>query len=209
MTDSPTSPSRLEQNSPHPPGPSSQNGQNGQPPSRPADIRARQPPRCTTTTTAAREFLPHPRPNAPRLPRPVRAAAHTHQVLAYGRDQPVCSDSRSVGRTQPRRLETQPLLNHMRQSYGSCAYTALNDHRTLTCSYLDKERSAWLSRRSYRPIPRQIETRSERPGLTCGSMGGRSRVRTWVGLADGFTDRSLWPLGQPASCRHTGRHSEG
>ena len=41
------------------------------------------------------------------------------------------------------------------------------------------------------------------PGLTCGYMGGRSRVRTWVGLADGFTDRSLWPLGQPASCRHT------
>ena len=29
--------------------------------------------------------------------------------------------------------------------------------------------------------------------------GGRSRVRTWVGEADGFTDRSLWPLGQPAA----------
>ena len=28
--------------------------------------------------------------------------------------------------------------------------------------------------------------------------GGRSWVRTRVGLADGFTDRSLWPLGQPA-----------
>ena len=31
--------------------------------------------------------------------------------------------------------------------------------------------------------------------------GGRSRVRTWVGEADGFTDRSLWPLGQPAKRR--------
>src|SRR5215467_3550340 len=133
----------------------------------------------------------------------------THQVLADGGiSQSVVTRVVSAG-SQPRRLETQPLLNHKRQSYGSGAYTALNDHRTLTCLYLDKERSAWLSRRPYRPLPRQIETRSERPGLTCGSMGGRSRVRTWVGLADGFTDRSLWPLGQPASCRHTGRHSEG
>jgi hypothetical protein len=39
--------------------------------------------------------------------------------------------------------------------------------------------------------------------------GGRSRIRTWEGEADGFTDRSLWPLGQPALCRSTGRHSEG
>ena len=30
---------------------------------------------------------------------------------------------------------------------------------------------------------------------------GRCWVRTSVGLADGFTDRSLWPLGQPALCR--------
>jgi hypothetical protein len=28
--------------------------------------------------------------------------------------------------------------------------------------------------------------------------GGRCWVRTNVGYADGFTDRSLWPLGQPA-----------
>ena len=28
-------------------------------------MRARQPPRFTTTTTCAREFLPHPSPNAP------------------------------------------------------------------------------------------------------------------------------------------------
>ena len=35
-----------------------------------------------------------------------------------------------------------------------------------------------------------------RPGAVSG--GGRSWIRTRVGEADGFTDRSLWPLGQPA-----------
>jgi hypothetical protein len=40
-------------------------------------------------------------------------------------------------------------------------------------------------------------------------ISGRCWVRTNVGVADGFTDRSLWPLGQPASCRWYVRHSEG
>jgi hypothetical protein len=47
-----------------------------------------------------------------------------------------------------------------------------------------------------------------RPGAVSAG-GGRCWVRTNVGLADGFTDRSLWPLGQPASCRLARRHSEG
>src|SRR5215467_15330644 len=47
--------------------------------------------------------------------------------------------------------------------------------------------------------------RTRKPGAVFAG-GGRSRVRTWVGLADGFTDRSLWPLVQPASCRHTILH---
>lgn len=34
--------------------------------------------------------------------------------------------------------------------------------------------------------------------FTGGFTGGRCRIRTYVGDADGFTDRSLWPLGQPA-----------
>ena len=41
-------------------------------------------------------------------------------------------------------------------------------------------------------------TRGDRPagpGLTCGYMGGRSRVRTWVGLADGFTGSTQAELG--------------
>src|SRR5215510_14541082 len=97
-------------------------------------------------------------PTCPRRS-PHTKSRHTGEI-----SQSVVTRAVSAG-SQPRRLETQPLLNHKRQSYGSCAYTALNDHRTLTCSYLDKERSAWLSRRSYRPLPRQIETRSERPGL--------------------------------------------
>jgi hypothetical protein len=36
--------------------------------------------------------------------------------------------------------------------------------------------------------PPATGTRPAEPGLTCGYMGGRSRVRTWVGLADGFTE---------------------
>ena len=34
----------------------------------------------------------------------------------------------------------------------------------------------------------------------CFQGCGRYWVRTSVGEADGFTDRSLWPLGQPAGC---------
>ena len=45
-----------------------------------------------------------------------------------------------------------------------------------------------------------FEERLPRPGGISAS-GGRSRIRTWEGEADGFTDRSLWPLGQPAWCR--------
>jgi len=41
-------------------------------------------------------------------------------------------------RSRPGRPEAQPLLNHKRQSYGSCAYTALNGLSTLTCSYLTR-----------------------------------------------------------------------
>jgi hypothetical protein len=33
------------------------------------------------------------------------------------------------------------------------------------------------------------------------NAGGRCWIRTNVGDADGFTDRSLWPLGQPAGGR--------
>src|SRR5215475_13334464 len=56
-------------------------------------MRARQPPRFTTTTTCAREFLPHPSPNAPRLhqprlPRPAPQPMHT-QLRQDRRDQPV------------------------------------------------------------------------------------------------------------------------
>src|SRR5829696_3808999 len=36
------------------------------------------------------------------------------------------------------------------------------------------------------------------PGQTLVSFCGRCWIRTNVGEADGFTDRSLWPLGQPA-----------
>jgi hypothetical protein len=113
----------------------------------------------------------------PRRPRP------PYTPSSGGLEGSACtrSDSRSVGRSRPRRLEAQPLLKHKRQSYGSWPYTALNGHRTLTCLYLDMDRSARLSRRLHRPLPRQTETRSERPGLTCEHMGGRSRVRTWVG----------------------------
>src|ERR1019366_9931397 len=45
--------------------------------------------------------------------------------------------------------------------------------------------------------------------LSWGFAGGRCWVRTNVGLADGFTDRSLWPLGQPAWRRLAWRQSEG
>src|SRR5215472_17122986 len=103
MTGSPTSPSRLERNCPPPPGTSSKNGQDSQPPPHPADIRARQPPGFTTTTTCTREFLPHPWPTVPPAtpasasPTYPRRSPHT-KFWANRRDQPVCSDSRSVGR---------------------------------------------------------------------------------------------------------------
>jgi hypothetical protein len=84
----------------------------------------------------------------------------------------------------------QPLLNHRRKSRGSSYARALHAYRMLTCPFPGEHGSVAPSRRSHRPLPRQTETRSERPGLTCEYMGGRSRVRTWVGLADGFTD--LW-----------------
>ena len=84
----------------------------------------------------------------------------------------------------------QPLLNHRRKSRGSSYAPALHAYRMLTCPFPGEHRSVAPSRRSHRPLSRQTETRSERPGLTCEYMGGRSRVRTWVGLADGFTDIS-------------------
>jgi hypothetical protein len=49
--------------------------------------------------------------------------------------------------------------------------------------------------------------KSSSRAISAGS--GRCWVRTNVGEADGFTDRSLWPLGQPAWRRPHGRHSEG
>ena len=75
----------------------------------------------------------------------------------------------------------QPLLNHRRKSRGSSYARALHAYRMLTCPFPGEHGSVAPSRRSHRPLPWQTETRSERPGLTCEYMGGRSRVRTWVG----------------------------
>jgi len=75
----------------------------------------------------------------------------------------------------------QPLLNHRRKSRGSSYARALHAYRMLTCPFPGEHGSVAPSRRSHRPLPRQTGTRSERPGLTCEYMGGRSRVRTWVG----------------------------
>src|SRR5690606_12531332 len=39
-------------------------------------------------------------------------------------------------------------------------------------------------------------------GVRQRALRGRCWIRTNEGIADGFTDRSLWPLGQPARHRH-------
>jgi len=162
MTGSPPSPSRLERNCPHPPGTSSQNGQGGQAPPRPADIRARQPPRFTTTTTCARQFLPYPWPDTPRytsLGFQTRTAP-THRVRARPGNQRVCAVTRpGLTGSRPSRLEAQPLLNHRRQSYGSRTNANLNSHRELTCPYLNEHGYARNGRRSGRPLPQDL-----RPG---------------------------------------------
>ena len=52
------------------------------------------------------------------------------------------------------------------------------------------------------PGTKQQPARPGKPSSRAISAGGgRCWVRTSVGEADGFTDRSLWPLGQPAWCR--------
>jgi hypothetical protein len=113
---------------------------------RPADGSSRRIPGQTPSPTPASAAL-------------TRAAAPP-KLRRNRRDQPVCAVTQPVlPESRPRRLEAQPLLNHKRQSYGSRTYTALNDHRTLTCSNLDKDRSARLSRRLPRPLPQDT-----RPG---------------------------------------------
>lgn len=52
-------------------------------------MRARQPPRFTTTTTCAREFLPYPSPNAPGytspdFPDPRRSSGKTGEISQSG-----------------------------------------------------------------------------------------------------------------------------
>ena len=94
------------------------------------------------------------------------------------------SDSRSAVSAgfRPRKLEAQPLLNHERRSYGSCAYTALNDHRTLTCSYLDTERSAQAQPTVVQTAPTTYKTRPSGPGLTCGFLVAGPGFEPRVGL---------------------------
>ena len=58
------------------------------------------------------------------------------------------------------------------------------------------------NRRPHREQPcgrgRRRPGKHKGPDVLRAPVGGRCRVRTYVGDADGFTDRSLWPLGQPA-----------
>jgi len=93
------------------------------------------------------------------------------------------SDSRHYERqkTQLEGTETQPLLNHTRRDRGSRYAPALHVYRSLTCSPTDKHGHVAFGQRSRRPLPRQTGRGPTGPGLTCGYIGGRSRVRTWVG----------------------------
>src|SRR5690349_2412735 len=98
MKGSPTSPSRSEQNSPHPPGTSWQNGQGGQAPPRPADIRAdnRRDSQHDLGHGSSCRILTKRAPATPASASPTRAADHTHQVLADRRDQPVFAATPAV-----------------------------------------------------------------------------------------------------------------
>jgi len=83
-------------------------------------------------------------------------------------------------RSRPGRPEAQPLLNHKRQSYGSCAYTALDGLSTLTCSYLT--RTDLPSQQTVtQTAPTSMEARSHRTGPDQRIYWWQVQVRTWVG----------------------------